>query len=310
MRIERPDDFGRVAVVIGGDGPERDVSLDGGRQVVAALTERQVHAFAVDGVPALLARIGEGAVDRVFNLLHGRGGEDGTLQGALRCLGIPFTGSGVLGSALSMDKDLSKRVWCALGLPTADHVVLRPGEDAHQAMAGLGLPIVVKPVSEGSSFGISLVREPAALDQAVELAFRYERRIMLERLIEGRELTVGILGEQELPAIAIETKRTFYDYQAKYVDPDTRFLIPCGLTPGEEEELKHTARRAFEALALSGWGRVDFIRDHAGRNLLLEANTTPGMTGHSLVPKAAAALGLDFETLVWAILETSFEEEA
>lgn len=309
MRIERAEDFGRVAVVLGGDGPEREVSLDGGREVIAALQARAVNCFAVDGIPTLLTRAADGEVDRVFNLLHGRGGEDGALQGALRCLQIPCTGAGVLGSALSMDKDLSKHVWRDLGLQTADHAVLRPGDDAAEAARSVGLPVVVKPVSAGSSVGISLVRDPDELAAAVALAFRYERRVMIEQLIEGRELTVGILTDRELPAIAIETKRAFYDYQAKYLDDDTRYLIPCGLNEAEEAELKRAARRAFAALDLSGWGRVDFIRDAGGRNLLLEVNTTPGMTSHSLVPKAAAAFGIDFETLVWEILETSFEEE-
>ncbi len=296
MRIERAADFGRVAVVMGGLGPEREVSLDGGQAVLAALTGRGVNAVAVDGIPALLERID--------------GGEDGALQGALRCLQVPVTGSGVLGSALSMDKSLSKRVWRDLGLATADHVLLTPGEDARAAARALGLPVVVKPVSEGSSVGISLVRDEAELSAAVELAFRHERRIMIEQLIQGRELTVGILAGRELPAIAIETKREFYDYQAKYVDDDTRYLIPCGLSEAEEAALQATARAAFEALNLSGWARIDFIRDSHGRNLLLEANTTPGMTSHSLVPKAAAAVGIDFQTLVWQILETSFEEDA
>ncbi len=309
MHIERAADFGRVAVVMGGLGPEREVSLDGGQAVLAALTGRGVNAVAVDGIPALLERIDGGEVDRVFNLLHGRGGEDGALQGALRCLQVPVTGSGVLGSALSMDKSLSKRVWRDLGLATADHVLLTPGEDARAAARALGLPVVVKPVSEGSSVGISLVRDEAELSAAVELAFRHERRIMIEQLIQGRELTVGILAGRELPAIAIETKREFYDYQAKYVDDDTRYLIPCGLSEAEEAALQATARAAFEALNLSGWARIDFIRDSHGRNLLLEANTTPGMTSHSLVPKAAAAVGIDFQTLVWQILETSFEED-
>ncbi len=310
MHIERAADFGRVAVVMGGLGPEREVSLDGGQAVLAALIGRGVNAVAVDGIPALLERIDGGEVDRVFNLLHGRGGEDGALQGALRCLQVPVTGSGVLGSALSMDKSLSKRVWRDLGLATADHVLLTPGEDARAAARALGLPVVVKPVSEGSSVGISLVRDEAELSAAVELAFRHERRIMIEQLIQGRELTVGILAGRELPAIAIETKREFYDYQAKYVDDDTRYLIPCGLSEAEEAALQATARAAFEALNLSGWARIDFIRDSHGRNLLLEANTTPGMTSHSLVPKAAAAVGIDFQTLVWQILETSFEEDA
>ncbi len=310
MRIERAEDFGRVAVVMGGEGPEREVSLDGGREVLAALSARGVNCVAVDGIPDLLARAAGGEIDRVFNLLHGRGGEDGALQGALKCLRIPCSGSGVLGSALSMDKSLSKRVWRDLGLETAAHALLRPGDDAAEAARAIGLPVVVKPVSEGSSFGISLVRDVDELAAPVALAFQYQRRIMIERLIEGRELTVGILTDRELPAIAIETERTFYDYQAKYIDDDTRYLIPCGLSEADEAELRQTARRAFAALNLSGWGRVDFIRDAGGRNLLLEINTTPGMTSHSLVPKAAAAVGIDFATLVWEILETSFDEEA
>ena len=307
--ISKPQDFGRVALVMGGDSAERRVSLDGGADVLQALRRRQVNVAPVDGVPELLHCIAEQRVARVFNLLHGRGGEDGTLQGALRCLGIPVTGSDVLGSALSMNKSLSKRVWRDNGLATAKHIMLGPQEDAASAAATLGLPLVVKPVSEGSSFGIHMVHNAAELPAAVADARGYQSQIMLEAFVDGPEFTVGILHDQALPVIKIETERDFYDYQAKYEDDDTSYLCPCGLPEEQEAQLQRLALRAFDSLGCSGWGRVDFIRTPDQTDLLLEANTVPGMTSHSLVPKAAAAAGIKFDDLVWRILETSFEED-
>jgi D-alanine-D-alanine ligase len=311
MKVTDARQFGRVAVVMGGQSAEREVSLDSGRNVLAALRAKGVDAHAVDGIPALLDALRAGHYARVFNILHGQhgGGEDGVLQGALESLRVPYTGSGVLGSALSMDKVRSKWVWIAQGLPTPGFVPLRKGEDVHAAAAKLGLPVIVKPSSEGSSVGITRVFKDSDLDAAVELAARYPGDLLVESLIEGDELTVAVLGRQALPSIRIVPKGAFYDYHAKYVAEDTQYICP-GLDGAAEEEIRALALAAFDALDCSGWGRVDVMRDRQGRNWLLEANTAPGMTGHSLVPKAAKAIGIDFETLCWRILESTFEMEA
>lgn len=307
MRIRDPLAFGRVAVVMGGDSAEREVSLDSGRNVLEALRARGVDAHPVDGVTALLDAIRGGHFARVFNILHGRGGEDGVLQGALEALRIPYTGSGVLGSALSMDKIRTKKVWIASGLPTPEFVVCRTGDDIAARVAELGLPVVVKPAHEGSSVGVSRVRSPAELSAAIERAAHHDAEILVERLIEGDELTVAILDGEVLPSIRIVPAGEYYDWHAKYVAEDTQYLCP-GLDGTAEAELRALALAAFQAVGCSGWGRVDVMRDRAGDLWLLEVNTTPGMTSHSLVPKAAAAVGIDFESLCWRILETSFLE--
>jgi len=311
MKVTDARQFGRVAVVMGGQSAERDVSLDSGRNVLAALRAKGVDAHAVDGIPALLDALRAGHYARVFNILHGQhgGGEDGVLQGALESLRVPYTGSGVLGSALSMDKVRSKWVWIAQGLPTPRFVPLAKGDDVHAAAAKLGLPVIVKPSSEGSSVGITRVFKDSDLDAAVELAARYPGDLLVESLIEGDELTVSVLGRQALPSIRIVPKGAFYDYHAKYVAEDTQYICP-GLDGAAEEEIRTLALAAFDALDCSGWGRVDVMRDREGRNWLLEANTAPGMTSHSLVPKSAKAIGIDFETLCWRILESTFEKEA
>ena len=310
MKVTDARQFGRVAVVMGGQSAERDVSLDSGRNVLAALRAKGVDAHAVDGIPALLDALRAGHYARVFNILHGQhgGGEDGVLQGALESLRVPYTGSGVLGSALSMDKVRSKWVWIAQGLPTPRFVPLRKGDDVHAAAAKLGLPVIVKPSSEGSSVGITRVFKDSDLDAAVELAARYPGDLLVESLIEGDELTVAVLGRQALPSIRIVPKGAFYDYHAKYVAEDTQYICP-GLDGAAEEEIRALALAAFDALDCSGWGRVDVMRDRKGRNWLLEANTAPGMTSHSLVPKSAKAIGIDFETLCWRILESTFDRE-
>ncbi len=308
MRINNATDFGRVAVVMGGLGAEREVSLDGGRDVLEALLRRQVNAFAVDGISGLLSLINEGQVDRVFNLLHGRGGEDGALQGALACLNVPVTGSALAGCAITMDKVRSKSLWAQAGLAVIEGCELDPADNPQQAAADLGYPLVVKPVNEGSSVGVSVVRAPDQLEAAVALASSHDRRVMLETFIQGSELTVGLLNGQPLPAVEIIPSQGFYDYNAKYLANDTRYLCPSSLTDEQEREIKDTACRAFALAGAGGWGRVDFLRDSEGVNRLLEANTTPGMTSHSLVPKAAAAAGIEFDQLVWRILETSFDE--
>lgn len=309
MRISDAKQFGRVAVVMGGSSAEREVSLDSGRNVLAALKARGVDAHGIDGIPALLDALRAGHFARVFNILHGRGGEDGVLQGALQSLGVPCTGSGVLGSALSMDKIRTKQVWEALGLPTPAYVRHAAGDDIGAAIARIGLPAVVKPSHEGSSVGITRVRAQSDLSEAVKLAARYDGELVIEQMIEGDEYTVGILQGEALPSIHIVPKAEFYDYHAKYVAEDTQYICP-GLDDGGEAAIRALALSAFNAAGCSGWGRVDVMRDGAGRFLLLEVNTTPGMTSHSLVPKAARAIGIEFEELCWRILETSFAEGA
>ena len=269
---------------------------------------RGIDAHAIDGIPALLEALREGHFARVFNILHGQrgGGEDGVLQGALEALDVPYTGSGVLGSALSMDKPRSKRVWQSLGLPTPEFVALPRGADVHAAAAQIGFPLIVKPACEGSSVGVTRVFAASQLEQAVALASRYPGDLLMERLIEGAELTVAILGRQVLPSIHIVPKAAFYDYNAKYVAEDTQYLCP-GLDGAAEEALGTLALAAFDALGCTGWGRVDVMRDHAGNNWLLEVNTAPGMTSHSLVPKAAGVAGIDYQELCWRVLESSFD---
>ena len=310
-KVTDPVRFGRVAVVMGGSSAEREVSLDSGRNVLAALKSRGVDAHAIDGIPALLDALRAGHFARVFNILHGQhgGGEDGVLQGALEALNVPYTGSGVLGSALSMDKPRSKRVWQSLGLPTPKFVALPRGADVHAAAKQVGFPLIVKPACEGSSVGVTRVFEEAQLDQAVELAAKYPGDLLMESLIEGDELTVGILGREVLPSIHIVPKGAFYDYNAKYIAEDTLYLCP-GLEGDAEAELRALALAAFDALGCQGWGRVDVMRDRAGHLFLLEVNTAPGMTSHSLVPKAARQLGVEFDELCWRILEQTLEPRA
>lgn len=306
-QITDPKNFGRVAVVLGGNSSEREVSLNSGANVLAALQARGVDAHAVDGIPALLQEIRDGACDRVFNILHGRGGEDGVLQGALEALGVPYTGSGVLGSALTMDKVRTKRVWQALDIPTPAFAVLQAGADVAEAIAAVGLPAIVKPSREGSSVGVTRVFVEADIAAAIELARRYDGELLVERMIQGPELTVTILGGRALPSIRIVPATEFYDYHAKYVADDTQYLCP-GLLQPAESTLATLCERAFAAVGARGWGRIDVMLDHAGAFYLLEVNTTPGMTSHSLVPKAAAQAGIDFEALCWQILETSLRE--
>ena len=295
--------LGRVAVLMGGTSSERAVSLDSGSNVLDALRTKGVDALAVDGIPALIDAIRAGSVDRVFNVLHGShgGGEDGVLQGLLSALGVPCTGSNVLGSALSMDKIRSKQVWQALGLPTPAYRRIAIGDDVVAAARDLGLPVIVKPACEGSSVGITRVFEEGDLQAAIELAASYPGELLMEQLVVGDEYTVGILGRDALPSIRIVPAGAYYDYHAKYVAEDTQYLCP-GLEGEAEAAMRALALQAFEALGCSGWGRVDLMRDRHGANWLLEANTAPGMTSHSLVPKAARATGLDFASLCLRIV--------
>ena len=294
--------FGKVAVLLGGRSAEREVSLKSGTMVLAALRTQGVDAHPFDprdrGLDALIAE----RFDRVFIALHGRYGEDGTVQGALELLGIPYTGSGVLASALAMDKWPSKLVWQAAGIPTPHYELLGPATDFGAVAGRLGLPIMVKPASEGSSIGMTKVRDAAALGEAYALAANYDRVVIAEAFIDGVELTGGILGRQALPLIRLETPRDFYDYEAKYVADDTRYILPCGLAEAAEREIQAVAVRAFEVLGCRGWGRVDLMLDRAGRSYFLEVNTSPGMTDHSLVPMAARHAGLSFPELCVRIL--------
>lgn len=319
-RISDPAQFGRVAVLMGGTSSEREVSLMSGGNVLDALRSRGVDAFAVDGIPALVEQVRQGRVDRVFNILHGNkgGGEDGVLQGLLEALGVPYTGPGVLGSALTMDKIRTKQVWLSLGLPTPRYVRLPKCGDTgavaadvvHEAARHLGLPVIVKPACEGSSVGISRVFSEDDLDAAVELARQYPGELLMEQMVVGDELTVAVLadgrgGHEALPSIRIVPAGEWYDYHAKYEADDTQYLCP-GLEGRDEEALRQLALAAFEAAGCTGWGRVDVLRDREGDLYLLEVNTAPGMTSHSLVPQAAAKVGIDFAALCWRILETSF----
>jgi D-alanine-D-alanine ligase len=298
-------EFGKVAVLLGGPSSEREISFLSGNAVLAALRGKGIDAHAFDPKERRLHELATDGFDRVFIALHGRFGEDGTIQGVLEWLGIPYTGSGVLASALAMDKLRTKLVWKASGLPTPAYEILPADADLRAVAARLGLPIMVKPVCEGSSLGMSKVREAGGLDEAYALAVNYDRVVMAEAFIEGPELTVGILGDDVLPIIKLETPRDFYDYQAKYIADDTRYILPCGLAPARERELQALSREAFAVLGCRGWGRVDLMLDVSGAPQLLEVNTAPGMTDHSLVPMAARAVGLSYEDLCLRILEAA-----
>ena len=309
LRSHDPKQFGRVAVLLGGTSSERGVSLDSGSNVLDALRARGVDAHAVDGVPALIPALVRKEYDRVFNILHGGDGENGVLQGLLQSLGVPYTGPGVLGSALTMDKIRTKQVWIASGLPTPKYVRLAQGADLHAAALELGLPVFVKPSSEGSSVGVFRVLREEDLADAVAFAADYAGELLMEQMVSGDEFTVGILGEVALPSIHIVPKGEWYDYHAKYVADDTRYLCP-GLEGEEEIAIRALALAAFQSAGCSGWGRVDVMRDRVKGLQLIEVNTAPGMTSHSLVPKAAAHLGIGFEELCWRILEQTLPEVA
>jgi D-alanine-D-alanine ligase len=302
--LPRAAEFGRVAVLMGGWSAEREVSLNSGREVLAGLRRAGVDAHAVDATPEILRQISVDDWDHAFIVLHGRGGEDGVAQAALELAGIPYSGSGVLGSALGMDKRLCKEIWRGAGLATPGWRMLDGESDCAAALETLGLPLVIKPVLEGSSIGVAIVRRAEDLSAAWQSAREYGA-VMAEQYIVGRELTCGVLQGEALPLIHVETPSDFYDYEAKYLADSTRYHCPCGLPSAQETELKRLAVRAFESVAASGWGRVDLMLDAADKPWLIEVNTVPGMTDHSLVPMAARAAGMDFEELVLRILATS-----
>jgi D-alanine-D-alanine ligase len=305
-RIRSPEEFGRVVVLMGGTAAEREISLKSGRAVVAALTDSGIAAEGLEVGRDLIAPLLGERFDRVFNIIHGRGGEDGVLQGALECLGIPYTGSGVLASALGMDKLRTKLCWLGAGLPTPAWVRLECTADLEHCRNELGFPVIVKPSAEGSSIGMSRADNECELQEAWKRASGYGCPVFAERWIEGAEYTGAILKRTPLPLIRLETPHVFYDFDAKYRADTTRYLCPCGLPEERERSLQALVRDACDVVGVHGWARVDFLLDREQKPWLIEVNTVPGMTDHSLVPMAARAAGISFQDLVWHILETSF----
>ncbi len=303
-------DYGKVAVLMGGTAAEREISLQSGQAVLQALLNKGVDAVGIDTREGFIQRLAVEKIQRVFIALHGRGGEDGRLQGCLDSVGLPYTGTGVLGSALGMDKYRCKQLWAGANLPTPKAMLLHANSDWDKVIAELGLPLMVKPASEGSSVGMSLVEKAEDLPTAWQQAAQYDPSVMAERYIKGQEYTAAMLVINEqlhsLPLIKLEAQRKFYDFVAKYEANDTRYICPCGLEASQEQALQQLCQAAFLAAGASGWGRVDFMIDAQGQAWLLEVNTVPGMTDHSLVPMAAKAIGLSFDDLVLKILDTSF----
>lgn len=304
--IAEAADFGRVAVMLGGDSSEREVSLDSGSAVLQALQSKGVDAHGWDPANNSMAEFAAAGFDRVWIALHGPGGEDGALQGALQWLNIPYTGSGVMASAIAMDKVRSKHLFRAANIPTPDYAVANSTAQASVAAEQLGFPLIVKPSGQGSSVGMSKVFERAELNDAINVALQYGDTVLLEQCINGNEFTVAVLQGQALPSIRIVTPRVFYDYRAKYESERTEYVCPGTADSAEEKQYADLAIAAFNELGCSGWGRVDFMTGADGQPLVLEVNTVPGMTSHSLVPMAASESGTDFEELCWRILETSF----
>ena len=297
--------FGKVAVLYGGWSAERPVSLKSGAAVLKALQDSGVDAHGIDVDRNIIQTLQAGQFDRVFNILHGAGGEDGVVQGALEILGLPYTGCGVMASAISMDKLMTKRVWLGAGLPTPAYRELTADTDFAAVVAELGLPLMVKPATEGSSIGLSKVKTEEDLPQAYAKAAQCSKTVIAEQWVTGGEYTAGMVAGQSLPLIRLEVAGEFYDYEAKYLRDDTRYHCPCGLPPDAEQAMQRLAQQAFAAVGGRGWGRVDMMRDAAGNAWLIEVNTNPGMTDHSLVPMGARAIGWDFNTLVLRILETT-----
>lgn len=306
LQIQNPAEFGRVAVVMGGVAAERDVSLNSGAAVLTALQAQGVDAHGFDLQQGNLQDLLTGGFNRVFNIVHGRGGEDGALQGALDLAGIPYTGMGSAAAAVSMDKLTTKAVWASHRLPTPGYHHMTAAEQADAVVAELGVPLMVKPAREGSSIGMARVESAAELAEAWAAAAEFDPRVVVEQWITGAEYTAAILQDTVLPTIRLETPNAFYDYQAKYLADTTGYHCPSGLSDRLEEQARLVAAKAFEVLGCTGWGRIDFMVDQQGKIWLLEANGVPGMTDHSLVPMAAKAAGADFNELVWRILETSF----
>ncbi|MBL1260876.1 MAG: D-alanine--D-alanine ligase [Thiotrichaceae bacterium] len=308
-RIEQAAHFGKVAVLMGGHSSEREISLNSGDAVLQSLLRSGVDAHAVDPSKEDLLQIRQSGFDRALIILHGRGGEDGVIQGALEAIGLPYTGTGVMGSALGMDKLRTKQLWQGAGLFTPAYQVLNSACDFVEASREIGLPMIVKPATEGSSIGMSKVIKAEDLSLAWQKAAACDATVLAERWIDGAEYTVAILQDEALPLIRVETARDFYDFEAKYQSDDTAYICPCGLSAEQENALQQFALKAFDVVGCRGWGRVDLMCDQQNKAWLIEVNTVPGMTDHSLVPMAAKAAGIGFDQLVWRILETSVMTE-
>jgi D-alanine-D-alanine ligase len=306
--VSNASKFGKVVVLLGGKSAERQVSLDSGKAVLEALIRSGVNAEGFDPQERSIAELI--GYDRAFIVLHGRGGEDGQIQGALEWLKIPYTGTGVQGSAIGMDKVKTKQIWQGSELPTAPYRIVTAETDADEVVQALGLPLIIKPVHEGSSVGMSKVEKAEDLKAAIEKATEHDAIVMAEKWITGLEYTISILNGQALPVIRLQPPKdvAFYDYEAKYNRDDVEYGIPCGLSEAEEKRLQELCLRAFQAVGASGWGRIDAMQDEQGNFWLLEVNTVPGMTSHSLVPKAAKAVGTSFDDLCVAILEQTLSD--
>lgn len=292
-----------IAVLYGGTSSEREISLKSGKAVIEALNQLQAHVIPVDVDKQFLRRLPELKADAVFIALHGGEGENGSIQALLEMAGLPYTGSGMAASSIAMSKMRTKQVWAALGLSTPEYLVLKPDSSWNDASKVLGQKMMIKPACEGSSIGMSIAADTSGFNRALELAFRYDTQVIAERWIEGEEYTVAILDGRALPAIRLKTDKAFYDFEAKYQSNTTQYICPCGLAAEQERELQQLSLNAFHAIGCKGWGRVDVMRDQQGRFYLLEVNTVPGMTDHSLVPMAAKAAGMDFNALVFNILQ-------
>lgn len=308
--VSQADRLARVVVVYGGASAEREVSLKSGAAILEALKRQGIQASGYDLRDNGLTGLEQLAPTVVFVALHGRGGEDGTLQGGLELLHIPYTGSGVLASALGMDKQRTKQIWQAVGLPTPESIMLTAESEWESVVSQLGLPMMVKPVHEGSTLGISIVKSQQALEAAYHEAARYDARVMAERFVVGEEYTVALLNGEALPAIRVEVPGGFYDYEAKYIANTTQYHLPCGLEAHDEQALATLCKQAFAAVGGEGWGRIDVMRDADGKFWLIEVNTVPGMTDHSLVPQAAAHAGIGFDQLVLQILQTAGKQSS
>jgi D-alanine-D-alanine ligase len=296
-------DFGKVAILLGGRSAEREISLKSGKAVLDALRRQGVNAHPFDPAEQPMEALRQQGLNRVHIALHGRYGEDGTVQGALELMGLPYTGSGVMASALAMDKWRTKLLWQAAGINTPHHILLNAQSDFDAVVKELGLPLIVKPSREGSTIGLSKVMTAMDLPAAYESAAKHDTMVLAEQFIEGMELTAAILGETALPLVRIQTAGDLYDYEAKYISADTRYFCPSGLSAAEEHAIQVQALKAHRTLGCEGWGRVDVMLDKSGKPYFLETNTSPGMTDHSLVPMAAKAVGISFDDLVLRILE-------
>jgi len=305
LRIKNAAEFGKVAVLLGGSAAEREISLNSGNAVYQALKAQGIDVVAIDVTGSPIDALAKVKVDRVFNIIHGRGGEDGVLQAVLEVLGLPYTGSGVMASALSMDKLRTKLCWQGMGLATPLWFVLKSERDVDSCISKLGFPVIVKPAQEGSSIGMSKAHNRDELATALQLAQQYDCDVYAEQWVQGREFTVAVLDGEALPAIRLETPNVFYDFDAKYRANTTRYHCPCGLSAEREQQLQALAVQACQGVGVTGWARVDVFIDDNDCSQLIEVNTVPGMTDHSLVPMAAKAAGIDFNELVWRILESS-----